>query len=119
MTSRSCQSQSWSWKGILIRSKSIDGQSDNETNFSKVESNKASPPLDFRSADIAEIIRRLKSDARSGLTEEVALGRLTQIGRNEVKGRQSSSLFDLFIRQVQSSVVVLLLVASAISFFTQ
>ncbi len=86
---------------------------------SEDQSNKTSPSLDFRSADIAEVIRHLKSDARSGLTEDVALVRLTQIGRNEVKGRQSSSVFDLFIRQVQSSVVVLLLVASAISFITQ
>jgi len=66
-----------------------------------------------------ELIRQLTTDIRNGLDDEIAKERLIKHGPNSVSIEKKESAWHLLLRQFQSSVVVLLLVASAISFFTQ
>lgn len=58
------------------------------------------------------------TDVRSGLDETVAKKRLAKFGPNAVETKRQTSALELLVRQFKSSVVILLLVASAISYAT-
>lgn len=67
---------------------------------------------------VDELLATTSSNLSSGLSVSEAAHRLSQYGRNEVASKPQTSAFSLFVRQFQSSVVVLLLVAAAISVCT-
>ncbi|MBS1989696.1 MAG: cation-transporting P-type ATPase [Cyanobacteria bacterium SZAS LIN-3] len=52
----------------------------------------------------------------TGLSDEAAAARLTQFGANRMKAAKSTGGWSIFFRQFQGTVVILLLVASAISY---
>ena len=65
--------------------------------------------------DIQDVITILKSDERFGLTDAEAHARLERVGRNELDSEQAPPAWRRFARQFQDVLVILLLVATAIS----
>lgn len=82
------------------------------------QSRDASPEPDFALASIDEVLQFFQSNVKSGLDEKIADQKLIESGRNEITIKRGDSLGKLLLRQFQSSVVILLLVAAAISFCT-
>src|SRR3954452_21168441 len=64
---------------------------------------------------IPEVLTRLKTDARQGLEAEEAHARLAKYGKNELAGEKPVPRWRKFLRQFQDMLVVLLLIATAIS----
>ncbi len=72
------------------------------------------PDVAYR-RDIQDVITILKSDERFGLTDVEAHARLERVGRNELVSEQAPPAWRRFARQFQDVLVILLLVATAIS----
>jgi Ca2+-transporting ATPase len=64
---------------------------------------------------IPKILTRLNTDARHGLSAEEARARLDKYGKNELASEKPVPWWRKFLRQFQDTLVVLLLVATAIS----
>jgi Ca2+-transporting ATPase len=62
-----------------------------------------------------EILAALGSDGHRGLSEEEALARLHRYGRNELPAEKPVSAWRRFLAQFEDALVILLLVATAIS----
>lgn len=62
------------------------------------------------------ICRHLETNFRTGLSAKEAASRLKRFGFNEISVKDDFALVKIFFRQFQSAVVILLLVAQAISF---
>lgn len=78
-----------------------------------------SPGLEyFAGMDSLSLIQRLESDRENGLSLKQVEERVAAYGLNEVEARPATTPAEIFLRQFVSSVVVLLLVASGISFLT-
>lgn len=67
---------------------------------------------------LAEVINKFDTDTINGLSSELVANRLERYGKNEVHTKPPTSSWELLLRQFQSSVVILLLVAATISFLT-
>jgi Ca2+-transporting ATPase len=65
---------------------------------------------------IPEIVALMKTDPRAGLSESEARARLEQFGRNELQSAPPVPAWRKFLAQFQSPLVILLLVATLISF---
>lgn len=66
-------------------------------------------------ADAAEVVLALGTDLRRGLGSEEAAARLAQFGRNELPTEPEISGWRTFLSQFQDTLVILLLVATAVS----
>src|SRR5262245_31198280 len=64
---------------------------------------------------VEDVIATLGSDGRRGLSEDAARSRLEQYGANELAGEPVVPLWRRFARQFRNVLVILLLVATAIS----
>jgi magnesium-transporting ATPase (P-type) len=64
---------------------------------------------------VDEVVAALGSDAQHGLTDEAARARLEQYGRNELVAQKPSPAWRRFLAQFQDVLVILLLIATAIS----
>jgi P-type Ca2+ transporter type 2C len=64
---------------------------------------------------VQEVVTTLNSDERFGLTDAEARARLARVGRNELVSEQAPPAWRRFVRQFQDVLVILLLVATAIS----
>ncbi len=64
---------------------------------------------------VDEVLASLGSDARRGLSEEEAQARLERYGRNELTGDEPVPAWKKFLAQFQDVLVILLLIATAIS----
>src|SRR5687767_10548540 len=64
---------------------------------------------------VATVLSVLGSHAQLGLSDEEAGARLARHGRNELTGEKPVSAWRKFLAQLQDALVVLLLIASAIS----
>src|SRR6476660_3704570 len=64
---------------------------------------------------VEDVIAALGSDEHRGLTEDEALSRLSQHGRNELAAEKPVPAWRRFLHQFQDALVILLLVATAIS----
>ncbi len=85
-----------------------------ETNQKKAISSE-SRDLTPHTASAQDVIRALGTDARSGLSGAEAAQRLARHGRNELTAKESVSAWRRFLAQFRNILVVLLLVATAIS----
>lgn len=72
---------------------------------------------DFYRLNVAETAQTLKTNTESGLTEEEVRSRREQYGENKLPTESGASLLHLIISQFKNIMVVILLVAAAISFF--
>src|SRR5579883_2764518 len=68
--------------------------------------------------DLSTLLTRYKVDEEWGLDADMAEAKLAEIGPNEISYRTEETALQLIWRQLKSSVVILLLVAAAISFCT-
>ncbi len=68
---------------------------------------------------VQEVLEHFGSDRQSGLTSQKVLEHRQTFGLNAMTKRQGVSAFTLAVRQFQSTVVILLLVASAVSFVSK
>jgi Ca2+-transporting ATPase len=62
-----------------------------------------------------EVIESLETDSQRGLTESQARSRLAQYGRNELTAEKPAPAWRKFLAQFQDVLVILLLIATAIS----
>ena len=71
--------------------------------------------LNWHSLEPADVLKELKSDIHQGLTEGEAKQRLETYGYNELKKEEGLSPFTLFINQFKNILIVILLIAIALS----
>ena len=71
--------------------------------------------MNWHSLPVDEVVARVTSDPRHGLTEEEASRRLAEHGPNEIRSDEGPGTVSLLVRQVKSALVWLLLVAAVIS----
>lgn len=69
----------------------------------------------YHAMDIEEVLRTLKT-SREGLSSEEAQRRLQEYGYNELVERERVTLLEIFLNQFKDIFVIMLLVATAISF---
>ena len=74
--------------------------------------------MEWQSLKTSECAARLKTDIGNGLTERQAEQRLREYGRNEIKKAKRKSIFARFISQFSDFMVIILLIAAAVSFIT-
>jgi P-type Ca2+ transporter type 2C len=79
-----------------------------------VESETPDSGLAYRQR-VDELIAQLRTDDRRGLTDEDARSRLERYGRNELAAEKAIPAWRRFLAQFQDVLVILLLVATAIS----
>jgi Ca2+-transporting ATPase len=66
-------------------------------------------------ASATEVLARLGSDPHQGLTQQEAQARVTRHGRNELASEKPTSAWRRFLHQFQDPLVILLLIATALS----
>lgn len=74
--------------------------------------------MDWQSLSREECIRQLKTDAKRGLSREQAEEKLLKYGKNELAKGKRKSLLVRFLAQFSDFMVIVLLVAAAVSFVT-
>jgi P-type Ca2+ transporter type 2C len=72
--------------------------------------------MTFHSNTIAELLEQLKTNISVGLTYESALHRLTEFGANKIASATSRQWWKILFAQFNNLLVLLLMVASALSF---
>ncbi|MCU0530143.1 MAG: magnesium-translocating P-type ATPase [Cyanobium sp. Prado107] len=73
-------------------------------------------PAPFWSLPLQQLLAELGTEADRGLSESEAAARLARLGPNQLEERQQSDLPALLLRQFCSPIVVILIVAAALSF---
>lgn len=74
--------------------------------------------MDWHTKTAAEAVRELNTDAGKGLSSAQARKRLEQYGKNQLKEGKKKSLPRKFLEQFTDFMVIVLLFAAGISFFT-
>jgi Ca2+-transporting ATPase len=72
--------------------------------------------IDWHRLDATEVLEKLKTDPARGLTEDEARRRLEEHGPNELVERGIKSPWLIFWEQLTSMMVIILIIAAAISF---
>ncbi len=65
-----------------------------------------------------EVIKNLESSSEKGLNEKEAAERLEQLGPNELPGKESTSIFELIIRQFKDFLILILVIAALVAFIS-
>lgn len=71
----------------------------------------------FHSLDVKDVFNILDSNEK-GLSEAEASERLKQYGKNEIEDSESKNLLMIFIKQFRSILVLILVIAAVISYYT-
>ncbi len=71
------------------------------------------------SRSLEDVLQSLEADGTRGLSEEVSTQRLQQFGTNSITHEKKKSLWLVFLRQFNSPIVYLLILAAGLSFFFQ
>ena len=74
--------------------------------------------MDFYCADIPQTAKRLGVDIQSGLTRSQAKRRLDENGENRLKEKKNGNIVLKFLAQLSDPMVITLIIAAVISFFT-
>jgi Ca2+-transporting ATPase len=69
----------------------------------------------WHSIEAAQVLKELNTDLHQGLTEDDVKRRLEKYGYNELKKEESVSPFTLFINQFKNVLIIILLIATALS----
>ena len=67
---------------------------------------------------ISEVVENLKTDINRGLSSEDAKARLAEHGANELAEAKQASPLMLFLQQFKNSLLIILLIAAALSAYT-
>jgi len=62
-----------------------------------------------------EVLQELQVDASTGLSSDTAADRLQEYGENRLADKKSLTFFQRFVRQMKDTMVIILLIAAAIS----
>jgi P-type Ca2+ transporter type 2C len=73
--------------------------------------------MEWYRATLEEVEKRLATDSHVGLSDNESKSRLSTYGYNRLPEIKADSLFTIFIRQFQSPLIYILIVASAIVFY--
>ncbi len=73
------------------------------------------PIVDAHRLSVAEVVAALETDLERGLASAEAAARLTRFGPNELTAEEREPAWRRFFRQLQDTLVILLLVATAVS----
>lgn len=71
---------------------------------------------DWHYTSVDEVVERLESDLKEGLSREEASRRLEEYGPNEVAGERSRSAFMKFLDNFRQPLIYILLIAAVVSF---
>ena len=71
------------------------------------------------SRSLEDVLQSLEADGTRGLSQEASTQRLQQFGNNSITHEKKKSLWLVFLRQFNSPIVYLLILAAALSFFFQ
>lgn len=74
--------------------------------------------MEWHSKSCIQTVKELKTDEKKGLTETEARHRLSKYGYNKLTQKKKKSIILKFLSQFADFMVLILLIASAISFFT-
>ncbi|HMB93406.1 MAG TPA: cation-transporting P-type ATPase, partial [Rhodothermales bacterium] len=74
------------------------------------------PALPWHAQDEADVVQRLGADPEQGLSNDEAQQRLGQVGPNEITTQARAPWYHVFGRQFTEVLVVILMVAAAVSF---
>lgn len=77
-----------------------------------------STKLSAYNQEVQAVIDSLESHVETGLTAAVAAQRLEEFGPNELKAEAHSTLLQKFIEQFKDFMIIILLIAAAVSFVT-
>jgi len=69
----------------------------------------------WHSLETPQVLQQLKVDDRKGLTADEVRARLDRYGSNELKKEERASPFTLFLNQFKNILIVILLIATALS----
>ena len=69
----------------------------------------------FYNQNIKEVISNLRTSTDAGLTTEEINRRLEEYGYNQLESKKKKSFFRMFIEQFRSFMIIILLLAAAIS----
>ncbi|HCM59652.1 MAG TPA: ATPase, partial [Bacteroidales bacterium] len=70
---------------------------------------------EFYGKEISELVTRLKTNEQSGLTTDEVRRRITEYGYNQIESKSKKSIVRMFFEQFRSFMIIILLVAAAIS----
>jgi Ca2+-transporting ATPase len=73
--------------------------------------------IEWHRLDTAAVLKRLGSDASSGLSRAEAARRLSEHGPNEIQAARRSSPWIIFLAQFRNALILILLVATVLSVF--
>jgi Ca2+-transporting ATPase len=71
--------------------------------------------IEWHRMDTAAVLKRLGSDATSGLSRAEAARRLSEHGPNEIQAARRSSPWTIFLAQFKNTLILILLAATALS----
>lgn len=72
----------------------------------------------YHNITVHDTAEKLNTDVKNGLTNEEARSRLKEYGRNELTEKKKKNIFMKFLEQFNDFMIIILLAAAAISFFT-
>ena len=72
--------------------------------------------MEYYDIDVSETLRALQTDKETGLSASEVSARQSQYGTNVLKGKKKKGLFLKFLDQFKDVMIIILLVAAAISF---
>ena len=70
---------------------------------------------EFYGKEISELVTSLKTNEQSGLTTDEVRRRITEYGYNQIESKSKKSIVRMFFEQFRSFMIIILLVAAAIS----
>ena len=74
--------------------------------------------MDFHSIGINDTAQKLKTDIKNGLKKSEALKRLNEYGENRLSEKKKTNIILRFLAQFKDFMVITLIIAAVISFFT-
>ena len=74
--------------------------------------------MDWHSMKVKDALKSLKTDEKNGLSEREIKKRLLKYGKNIIKSKKKRGFFKKFFSQFNDFMIIILISAAAISFFT-
>lgn len=72
--------------------------------------------MTFHSTSIEEVLKNLSTDTQTGLIRDLVSEKQKEFGENRLKEKKKKSMFARFLDQFKDAMIIILLIAAAISF---
>ena len=73
--------------------------------------------MNFYQKPVDTLLAELKTSGQNGLTDADSAARLNEYGHNRIKRTNKRNMLQVFLEQFKNMLVILLVVAAALSFF--